>query len=145
MRLPDTELFEDYNCYKNMHKSMGRWQVCMVHKRDRNNRKTLLYSKYIMSISIGRVLTKDEEVDHKDGDKLNDAISNLQILSRKENVEKFNSSRTRDIVELVCPECLSVFYRERRKTHLTSYSRSKSTCCSRVCSGRYSSKIKNLV
>ena len=63
---------------------------------NRDNRRTLLlvgdtkrsstqYARYLLSVKLGRFLTKDETVDHIDGDKTNDNLDNLQILSSSEN------------------------------------------------------------
>ena len=52
------------------------------------NRSSTQYARYLLSVKLGRYLTKDEEVDHIDGDKTNDSISNLQILGKKQNRQK---------------------------------------------------------
>ncbi len=54
------------------------------------NRSSTQYARYLLSVKLGRYLTKDEEVDHIDGDKTNDSISNLQILGKKQNRQKSN-------------------------------------------------------
>jgi hypothetical protein len=41
--------------------------------------------RHVMQQHIGRKLTRNEIVHHKDGDKLNNDISNLEILSRSEH------------------------------------------------------------
>jgi predicted nucleic-acid-binding Zn-ribbon protein len=105
-------------------------QVCLVHKKTRK-RKTLLYSKFIMSIKLGRLLSKDEEVDHKDDYKSNDSIDNLRIVTRGENKNKFFKTLKKTIVELTCPECGNNFTREKRQTHLTKGG--TRTFCSRDC------------
>lgn len=142
MRLKETELFKDYICYKNYHKKMGRWQVCMIDKNDRTNRKTILYSKYIKSIEAGRLLEMHEEVDHVDGNKLNDRIDNLQIVSREENVRRRNKCIKKEIIDLICPNCGVEFKRAKNQTYLSKPNVSR-TFCSRKCSGQYNSRKKN--
>lgn len=51
-------------------------------------RKTVSYPKYLMEQHIGRPLEKWETVDHIDEDFTNDNLDNLQILSRKNNIQK---------------------------------------------------------
>jgi len=38
--------------------------------------------------SLGRELTSDEDVHHKDGNKLNNVLSNLEVLTKKEHAIK---------------------------------------------------------
>lgn len=47
--------------------------------------KTISYPKALMESTLGRRLTSNEEVDHKDNNKLNDASNNHQILTKTEN------------------------------------------------------------
>lgn len=81
--------FSGYKGYDVWHKKEGRWYVCLVPiPGTALKRTTITKAKYLMSLKYGRILTKDEEVDHIDGDKLNDDISNLQVLTIKEHKEK---------------------------------------------------------
>lgn len=54
---------------------------------------TVSYARYLMAVKLGRFLTVDEFVDHKDEDKTNDTLRNLQILTRAENIAKQNRAR----------------------------------------------------
>lgn len=49
---------------------------------------TRLLAKAVLEISLGRRLLSNETVDHIDGDKTNDTIGNLQILSLSDNTKK---------------------------------------------------------
>lgn len=55
-------------------------------------KKTMLYSRYLMSVKLGRELLEDEQVDHIDNDPTNDDINNLQILSGKDNYDKYRNT-----------------------------------------------------
>lgn len=68
-------------------------------------RKTILYSKYLLGIKLGRVLAEKEEVDHIDGNKINDSIDNLQILTREENRKKYFKTLNRKVSILKCDFC----------------------------------------
>lgn len=57
------------------------------------DRTTIAYARYLFSVKIGELVPPNLEVDHKDNDKTNDSIDNLQLLTRKENVTKENSRR----------------------------------------------------
>ena len=117
MRIDSEHPFLDYVVYLNHHEKMDRWQVCMVNSKD-GTRRTILYSKYRMSVMLGRILGKEEEVDHKDGDKTNDKDDNLRLLSEDEHKAKTIASRGRNVISLICPTCGDFFLRERRQTHL---------------------------
>ena len=116
---------------------------------NRDNRRTLLlvgdrrrsstqYARYLLSVKLGRFLTKNETVDHIDGDKANDNIDNLQILSRSENTRK---SQKKPDFKLVCPICKKVFVVERYKVSGRKKKekiKRGEMCCSRVCGGKFS-------
>lgn len=46
------------------------------------------YARFLMSEKLGRPLSKDETVDHIDGDCTNDDPANLQIMSLGDNIRK---------------------------------------------------------
>lgn len=50
--------------------------------------KTISYPKALMEIKLKRRLLDNETVDHIDEDKTNNDIDNLQVLTRRENIEK---------------------------------------------------------
>ena len=43
---------------------------------------TTTYARYVMEVHLGRMLRRDENIEHQDGDVLNDDISNLKIVDR---------------------------------------------------------------
>lgn len=49
---------------------------------------TISYARYLMSVKLGYIVPDGLEVDHKDDDKTNDDINNLQILTKPQNREK---------------------------------------------------------
>lgn len=99
----------------------------------------ILRARYVVEQYLGRYLTSEESVHHKDGNKFNDAISNLEVLSKSEHA-KIHAKRGRTLVQLECPNCGKVFEIEKRKTHLANSNRKKSTYCSRKCVGESSHK-----
>lgn len=107
-----------------------------------NTKTTVSYARYLMSCKLNRYLLKSEEVDHKDNDKLNDQIDNLQILTREENNIKkrefYNIKLATDIT-LTCPNCNTIF---TRPSHNIKHKllKGKTPCCSRKCGGIFGSK-----
>ena len=73
--------------------SNGRRNVLLFNSK--KERMTTTYARYLMAVKLGRFLTDKEQVDHIDGDKTNDAIENLQILSEAENIAKYWEARSR--------------------------------------------------
>lgn len=75
-------------------------------------RRTKSYPRYLMEQHLGRELEEWETVDHIDEDFTNDDISNLQILSRTENVLKSAAFRPAETAWFVCPCCEKDFEKE---------------------------------
>jgi len=105
------------------------------------DRTTISYSRYLMSVHVGRFLNDDEEVDHIDEDCTNDDINNLQILSTEEHRKKNSKSNStgRTVTELKCEYCGKDFIRENRSIRKTNY-----ISCSRRCSALINNATKNL-
>lgn len=106
------------------------------------DRSTTSYARYLLSVNQKRYLKDTEHVDHIDEDKTNNSLSNLQILTQKENNSKAAKFKGRMLVEIKCPSCNSLFTRRKGNTQLVSSLKGKITCCSRKCS--YSILSKNL-
>lgn len=51
----------------------------------RINKKYVYEHRYIMEQSLGRPLKRNESIHHIDGNKLNNLINNLQILTKTEH------------------------------------------------------------
>ena len=98
-----------------------------------DNRSSTQYARYLLSVKLKRFLTEDETVDHIDGDKTNDNIDNLQILTRAENNRKFFK---KEDYKCKCPVCGKEFIvprsnvrGDKAKERILSGLR----CCSRQC------------
>ena len=97
-------------------------------------RRTQSYFRYLMENELGRELTKLEEVDHIDDNPLNNDISNLQILSHKENNDKRGLKPEMAVYE--CPVCFKLFEREVSQVRHNQGSRGcKGPYCSKRCNG----------
>lgn len=104
------------------------------------------YARYLMETHLGRFLTKDEEVDHINGDHNNNSINNLQILTPMENKLKIylccENCRSSGMVvrELVCPVCNKHFIRRETTINvcincrkINNGIRDEGICCSKSC------------
>lgn len=91
------------------------------------------YARYLISTNVGRFLNKNETVDHIDGDKQNDDIENLQILSLSENIRK---THKKPDVFITCPVCKENFSRTRTQLRgKLKKAFDNKLCCSRKCGG----------
>jgi len=105
--------------------SEGRRTVTLYNND--KDRSSTQYARYLLAVKLGRFLTKDEQADHKDEDKTNDNIGNLQILTKLENTRK---THIKPKINCICPICKTPFkstkQRLGKKTPTTK-------CCSRTC------------
>lgn len=89
---------------------------------------SLSYAKYLYTSHYNCPISDGDQVDHINGDKMDDRIENLQVISRKYNIQK--DHRKKEMVLLKCPICGSEFLFEKR--NLSSH---PNPCCSRRCGG----------
>lgn len=121
--------------------SKGDYDYAIV--RDHPNRTKndyVLHHRVVVENHLGRLLESSEVVHHIDGNKKNNLLSNLEVMSVSEHARHHGQEISRKYVDLKCPECGKEFIREKNQTHLqkgTSY-----TACSRSCSGKFSSKVR---
>ena len=71
-------------------------------------------------------------VHHKDGDKHNNNISNLQLMSEKEHKNLHGNLQTKKIAIVKCPFCGKVFEKDARILKFRTL-----VFCSRQCIGKY--------
>lgn len=104
--------------------------------KDDGSKTTKSFPKYLMENKLGRELADDETVDHKDEDKTNNDIDNLQILSRSDNAKKAMLLRPRKIYKFVCPHCGKDSEKYLNQV-LSNWKKGKAgPYCSRQCSGK---------
>ncbi len=102
------------------------------------DRSSTQYARYLVAVKLGRFLESTEHVDHKDEDKTNDNIGNLQILTLKQNSTK---SKKMPDENLICPICMIAFTRTRTQLRGKLH-KLDTVCCSRKCGGKYSHVTK---
>lgn len=92
----------------------------------------VLEHRIVVENHIGRLLSSDEVVHHINGNKKDNCIENLNLMSRKEHNAYHSTGKT--MTKLQCPICGEIFYRTKRNTHLIKGG--TATCCSRKCGGK---------
>lgn len=115
------------------------YTVVRDHPKKTKNDYVLLH-RVLMENHLGRLLDSDEIVHHKNHDRKDNRIENLEIMTMKEHSRMHMKERGRKYAELKCPNCDIIFLRELRQTFLKK--KSKYTCCSRKCRGEFSRKVQ---
>lgn len=97
-----------------------------------------------MENHLGRLLDANEVVHHKDGNKFNNDLSNLEVMDAREHVSIPGRLHGRKWAELKCPwrgnrftRPFNIIFVQKKSSKL------KATCCSAHCRGKLSSEIKN--
>jgi len=91
----------------------------------------VLAHRYEMELFLGRKLTSDEHVHHKDGDKSNNTIDNLELMTNSDHAKEH--AVPAKVVELVCPACETYFTRSERYVRMKLKGGQKNFLCSRTC------------
>lgn len=100
-----------------------------------DKRYTISYPKWIMEQHLNRKLEDWETVDHIDNNPLNNDITNLQILSRRDNALK--SVKYAEKIELTCKFCGNKFYkRKTRELYDRIIAKKDGPFCSKQCVGK---------
>ena len=125
---------------KIIHKGDYEYALVPDHPNATKNGYVLLH-RVIMENYIGRLLTPDEVVHHKDHNKKNNDISNLELLSLREHVKLHDNEKIIKYLILKCPNCGKIFHKRLSKVH-SVHGFAKHCCCSRKCNGKLISRIQ---
>ena len=102
-------------------------RVCMLRKAD-GTMKSMSYAKYLYTSYYNCDVAEGDHVDHINGDKMDDRVENLQVISGTYNRQK--DHKHKEMVIRVCPVCGTEFL--FNKTDLPF---KPNPCCSRRCGG----------
>ena len=118
--------------------SKGDYNYAVVYDHpNRTKHNYVLEHRVVIENHIGRLLKEDEVVHHKDGNKKNNSIDNLELMLDYEHSRHHGVENGTHMVELRCVECGCIFHRYRRQTHLIKKNNTY-TACSRSCNGKFS-------
>jgi hypothetical protein len=88
--------------------------------------------------ALGRLLAADEDVHHRDGNKANNSIENLEVVKHGEHAKLHNPEL--DALELTCP-CGARFSLKPRVVRLRLRQKGgRALTCSRSCGNRYAAR-----
>ena len=102
-------------------------KVCIMVYHD-GTIHSMSYAKYLYTSYYKCDIPKGEQIDHINGDKMDDRIENLQKISKEYNLLKDKKGKT--MTELTCPVCGKKFL-----FPLRNLSTHPNPCCSRHCGG----------
>ena len=116
------------------YQGLDKRRRCVLHFQG-NKTISKAYARLVMEAALGRKLNSGEHVDHIDGDKSNDALWNLQVLSDQDHRIKTameSSARQCQKLTLACPICGADFKASRYRAKRTD-----AVCCSKPCARRF--------
>jgi len=89
----------------------------------------------VMENYLNRILRDDEIVHHINGNKTDNRLENLQLMTANEHSQYHGEQRKKTMVMLKCPYCGKMFVKEKTETHLSK--KGIATFCSRRCNGKF--------
>ena len=112
-------------------KNKGRKFVKIIYEDGHTGSKT--YAHYLWEQTYGEIPT-GMTIDHIDEDKSNDALDNLQLLSRTDNSRKGNATRpSESLTTFICPVCLKSAIKKSRDVRHNRNRGCSGPYCGRVC------------
>lgn len=112
----------------------------IVYKGEDNKYHSKAYARYLMEQHLGRKLTNEEEVHHKDHNKMNDVIENLEVKNKTAHRREHNIKPV--IIEhcYVCGSDIIVDSRKRANHYRSKNKNPDKWFCSKHCSGIFGQK-----
>ena len=121
--------------------SKGDYDYAIVREHPKANQYGyVLHHRVIMENHLSRLLNENEIVHHKNHNKKDNRIENLEVMDAKQHAQLHRKEFLRKACELVCPWCREHFFRWRNQTFLQKGS--EYTCCTRTCRGKMSRYIQ---
>jgi len=130
------EFFDGHNWYN----YNGYWGRGIRVPGDKD--KTVLHHRFVMERHLGRPLTRSEVVHHKNGNRKDNCIENLELLTASEHAREHSKEKSVTMSDLVCILCGKHFQRrtsdvENNKNHCKT-----GPYCGKSCAGKYSRSLQ---
>ncbi len=106
-------------------------------------RRTLSWPRAMMEVKLGRLLNKEELVDHVDENPTNNTYDNFQILTFEENTNKsiLINGRQQKYFKGVCSICGNIFEKPLNIVKHNLKQNKSGPYCSKSCAGKVGLKI----
>ena len=117
--------------------NLNGYLACTV-KYDDGTKVTVLQHREIVEKSLGRKLLREEVVHHKDGNKRNNRLNNLEVMSLSEHSRTHMYSGGPELVKLQCIRCGVIFDRLARNERNNRKQGKRGPFCGKSCAGKYS-------
>lgn len=111
-----------------------------------SDRTIISYARYLMGVKLGYEVPDHLEVDHKDNDKTNDDINNLQLLTGEENrlKQEYHFVMNQVNIGLHCANCSTPFILTEREVKKRLHTGVIYAFCSRSCAASFNHYLKKL-
>jgi hypothetical protein len=86
---------------------------------------------------LGRSLSSKEIIHHKNGDKKDNTVDNLEIVNASAHLSYHAKLRGIEYVELTCINCGKLFKKQAKEERGRIKRKCNGPLCSRKCSGEY--------
>ena len=124
--------------------SKGEYNYAIVPEHpNRTKNNYVLEHRVVIENYIGRLLNENEVVHHINGDKKDNRIDNLIVLTAEEHAKLHGAKTGHKMVVLQCPWCHKIFAIQKRNSFLDKHNKYQCTCCSNKCRGKLYSKIQH--
>lgn len=112
----------------------------IVYKGEDNKYHSKAYARYLIEQHLGRKLTNEEEVHHKDHNKMNDVIENLEVKNKTIHRREHNIKPI--IIEhcYICGSDIIVDSKKRANHYRSKNKNPDKWFCSKHCSGIFGQK-----
>lgn len=103
---------------------------------DNGFRTTIFEHREVMEAHLGRRLRRDEVVHHKDENKLNNVIDNLEVMSPSEHAS--HHALLPELMSVTCPQCNEEFVKLAREERARIKKGRSGPYCGKSCAGKSS-------
>lgn len=82
----------------------------------------------------GIIPNENEVIHHKDGNKYNNNINNLELLTTNNHNKYHGAKHKRHMIKCLCPTCGNIFMKEYRQSHI--FKKQIASYCSKECANK---------
>lgn len=130
-----------WNIKKEIRKGNYIYALVPDHPNATKNGYVLMH-RIVMENYLGRLLTPDEVVHHKNENKFDNSIENLELLTQAKHARLHQFLGGRWYVKLKCPQCGKIFDIPKNESFLQKKNKYSCNCCSKHCRGLLYKRIQ---